>query len=111
VGQLAGVGVLKGGMIAGDDGQAIGQREFGAVAERQSGARGQCIDTPQMREQSVKSDPPQTDHDAEIFEQAQFLVKQGSAIAKLFERRLIPRGCAAGDGTDPQAGESHAVVS
>src|SRR5690349_13109875 len=85
-GELAGVGVLQGRVIAGDDSKTIGQGEFGAVGEVVSAARVEDAGAFGPCEEAVERDAAQTDDYAQIRQQAYLFIEPRSAVAQLFGR-------------------------
>src|SRR5271157_5473322 len=110
-GELAGVGVLQGWMIAGDEGERAGQCVLGGVAEDEAGAGRDLAGAELVAEEAVKGDLAQADDDAQVVEQAEFLVEPGRAITQLLGSGFVGRRGAMSDGGDPEAAEFHAVVA
>ena len=98
-------------MIAGEYPKAIGQMVLESVSEAVAGARGEDSAAQRPGQQAVEGDAAEADHDAEVFEQAHFLVQPGRAVAELFGSGLIARRSAARHRGDPQIAEAHAIVA
>jgi len=64
-----------------------------------------------VSEKPVKGDAAETDDDAEVDEEGDFLVEPGGAVALLLGGGLVVGRGAADDGVDPEIAELDAVVA
>ena len=64
-----------------------------------------------MGQQSVEGDAAQTNDDAEVSEQAQFLIEPWRAVTLFFRSGFIGWRGATNDGADPETGETQSVFS
>ena len=80
-GELAGVRVLQGWMIAGDNVKAVGQGVLEAVSKGVAGTGGEMAGAPGPCQEAVESDAAKADDDAEVGQQVHLLIEPGSAVA------------------------------
>jgi hypothetical protein len=105
------VGVLQGGMEAGDDVKPTWHRELGTMSEDVSGARGDVSGALHVSQKAVKCDAAEADDHAQMAEQGDLLIKPWGAVAEFQGRWLVCGRRASRNGSDPEAGELHAVFS
>ncbi len=109
--EAAGVGVAEGGVVAAEEGEAVGEEVLGAVGEGEGGAAFDDSLPEEMGEVAVPGDLAEADDDADFGEGGDLGGEVGGAVADLLGRGLVAGRGAADDGADPELAELEAVVA
>ena len=109
--EAAGVGVAQGGVVTGEEGDAVGEEVLGGVGEGEGGATLDDSLPQEIGEVAVPGDFAEADNDANFRERGDFGGEMGGAVADLLRRGLVAGRGAADDGADPELAELEAVVT
>src|SRR6185437_4148682 len=95
--QAAGVSVAQRGVVAAEEGEAVGKLIFGAVREAVFGAAGDDADVDQVRQEAVPRDLAEADHDAQARQSGNLGGEMRGAVADLLWSGLVAGRGAADD--------------
>ena len=109
--ETTGVGVAQRGMVAGEEGDLVGQKVLGSVAKGVGGAAFDHALAEQVREVAVPGDLAEADDDADLGEGGDFGGEMRRAVADLLGRGLVAGRGAADDRADPDLAQLEAVVA
>ena len=109
--EAAGVGVAKGGVVAAEEGEAVGEEVLGTVGEGEGGTAFDDSLAEEMGEEAVPGDLAEADDDADFGEGGDLSGEVGGAVADLLRGGLVAGRGAADDGADPELAELEAVVA
>lgn len=109
--EATGVGVAEGGVVAAEQGKAVGEEIFSAVGEGEGGATLDDSLPEEMGEVAVPGDLAEADDDADFGECSDFIGEMRGAVADLLRGGLVAGRGAADDGADPELAELEAVVA
>ena len=109
--EAAGVGVAEGGVVAAEQGEAVGEEVFGAVGEGEGGTTLDDSLLEEMGEVAVPGDLAEANDDADFGECSDLGSEVGGAVANLLRGGLVAGRSAADDGADPELAELEAVVA
>ena len=99
--EAAGVGVAEGGVVAAEEGDAVGKEVLGGVGEGEGGAAFDDSLLEQMGEVAVPGDLTEADDDADSGQSGDFGGEMGGAVADFLRGGLVAGRGAADDGADP----------
>ena len=109
--EAAGVGVAEGGVVAAEEGDAVGEPIFGGVAEGVGGAALDDARGEEVGEVAVPGDLAEADDDFYAREGVDFRGEVAGAVADLLRGGLVARRGAADDRGDAGVAEAEAVVA
>ena len=109
--EAAGVGVAERGVVAAEEGDAVGESVFGAMGEGVGGAAFDDAFVEEMGEVAVPGDFAEADDDADLAQGGDFGGEVDAAVADFLGRGLVAGRGAADDGADPELAELEAVVA
>ena len=109
--EAASVGVAEGGVVAAEQGEAVGEQVFGTVGEFEGGTTLDDSLPEEMGEVAVPGDLAEADDDSNFGERGDFVGEVGGAVAHLLWGRLVAGRGAADYRADPELAELEAVVA
>ena len=109
LGEAAGVGVAQGGVVGGEEVEAVGEGVLGGVGEAVGRFAGDDSAMVQVGEVAIEGDLAEADDDLDAAEEVDLRGEVGGAVADFVGEGLVGGRGAADDGGDPGVVEDEAV--